>query len=174
MLVHFSCERMDDNIASFMTKGEIRQMVCAARDRQLHACRISIFTSPIRHTRPRNFTNRYKKAENQSRSDWFFNKTLAIFQSAARFRSKKESSSARAASTPKFFAPTENPTTVKKAKCASAPEFPQMRSFCFTPDAFRPKKTSVCWSRLMEISGAGFRQTIIVCSSPARDRRTNG
>jgi glycosyltransferase involved in cell wall biosynthesis len=79
MLVHFSAERMDDNIASFMTKGKFGEWLAR---RIIGNYTLAIFDFHIANSvyTAQEFYKAYKKAENQSRSDWFFNKTWQFFK----------------------------------------------------------------------------------------------
>jgi glycosyltransferase involved in cell wall biosynthesis len=79
MLVHFSAERMDDNIASFMTKGAFGSWLAR---RVIGNYTLAIFDFHIANSvyTAQEFYNAYKKAENKSRSDWFFNKSWQFFK----------------------------------------------------------------------------------------------
>ncbi|HEX8636540.1 MAG TPA: glycosyltransferase, partial [Pyrinomonadaceae bacterium] len=79
MLVHFSAERMDDNIASFMTKGAFGGWLAR---RVIGNYTLAVFDFHIANSvyTAQEFYNAYKKAENRSRSDWFFNKSWQFFK----------------------------------------------------------------------------------------------
>jgi glycosyltransferase involved in cell wall biosynthesis len=79
MLVHFSAERMDDNIASFMTKGAFGNWLAR---RVIGNYTLAVFDFHIANSvyTAQEFYNAYKKAENRSRSDWFFNKSWQFFK----------------------------------------------------------------------------------------------
>lgn len=79
MLVHFSAERMDDNIASFMTKGAFGSWLAK---RVIGNYTLAIFDFHIANSAytAQEFYKAYKKEENRGRSDWFFNKSWQIFR----------------------------------------------------------------------------------------------
>lgn len=79
MLVHFSAERMDDNIASFMTKGAFGAWLAR---RVIGNYTLAVFDFHIANSvyTAEEFYKAYKKAENKSRSDWFFNKSWRFFK----------------------------------------------------------------------------------------------
>jgi glycosyltransferase involved in cell wall biosynthesis len=79
MLVHFSAERMDDNIASFMTKGAFGGWLAR---RVIGNYTLAIFDFHIANSvyTAQEFYNAYKKAENRRRSDWFLNKCWQFFK----------------------------------------------------------------------------------------------
>ncbi len=79
MLVHFSAERMDDNIASFMSKGAIGEWFAR---RIVGNYTLAIFDFHIANSvyTAQEFYKAYKKEENKSRSDWFFNKSWQFFK----------------------------------------------------------------------------------------------
>lgn len=72
MLVHFSCERMDDNIASFMTKRRFGQWLArrVIGNYTLPSFDFHIANSPYT---AEEFYQSVNKADNPRRSDWFFN-----------------------------------------------------------------------------------------------------
>ena len=74
MLVHFSAERMDDNIESFMTKRAYGSWLAR---RVIGNYTLASFDFHIANSvyTAEEFYKAYKKAENKSRSDWFFNKS---------------------------------------------------------------------------------------------------
>lgn len=78
-LVHFSAERMDDNIASFMTKGALGGWLAR---RVIGNYTLAVFDFHIANSvyTAQEFYNAYKKAENSSRSDWFLNKCWQFFK----------------------------------------------------------------------------------------------
>jgi len=79
MLVHFSAERMDDNIASFMTKGAFGEWLAR---RIIGNYTLAIFDFHIANSvyTAQEFYKAYKKEENKNRSDWFFNKAWQFFK----------------------------------------------------------------------------------------------
>ena len=79
MLVHFSAERMDDNIASFMSKGALGEWFAR---RIVGNYTLAIFDFHIANSvyTAQEFYKAYKKEENKSRSDWFFNKSWQFFK----------------------------------------------------------------------------------------------
>jgi glycosyltransferase involved in cell wall biosynthesis len=79
MLVHFSAERMDDNIASFMSKGALGEWFAR---RIVGNYTLAIFDFHIANSvyTAQEFYKAYKKEENESRSDWFFNKSWQFFK----------------------------------------------------------------------------------------------
>jgi glycosyltransferase involved in cell wall biosynthesis len=79
MLVHFSAERMDDNIASFMSKGAIGEWLAR---RIIGNYTLAIFDFHIANSAytAQEFYKAYKKEENKSRNDWFFNKAWQFFK----------------------------------------------------------------------------------------------
>src|SRR5215210_7654934 len=79
MLVHFSAERMDDNVGSFLSQGKFGKWFArrvignyTLPNFDFHIAN-SIYTA-------QEFYNAYKTAENSSRSDWFFNKCWRFFK----------------------------------------------------------------------------------------------
>ncbi|HEX9961356.1 MAG TPA: glycosyltransferase, partial [Pyrinomonadaceae bacterium] len=78
-LVHFSAERMDDNIASFMTKGALGGWLAR---RVIGNYTLAVFDFHIANSdyTAQEFYNAYKKAENLRRSDWFLNKSWQFFK----------------------------------------------------------------------------------------------
>jgi glycosyltransferase involved in cell wall biosynthesis len=79
MLVHFSAERMDDNIASFMTEKAFGSWLAR---RVIGNYTLAVFDFHIANSvyTAQEFYNAYKKAENRRRSDWFFNKSWQFFK----------------------------------------------------------------------------------------------
>ncbi len=79
VLVHFSCERMDDNIGSFLSKGKIGKWVARRimGNYNLPSFDYHIANSPYT---AEEFYQSVKKSENPSRSDWFFNKCWQFFK----------------------------------------------------------------------------------------------
>lgn len=79
MLVHFSCERMDDNISSFLTGGKIGKWFArrVIGNYTLPNFDFHIANSPYT---AEEFYNAYKKSENPKRSDWIFNKFWRFFK----------------------------------------------------------------------------------------------
>ena len=79
LLVHFSAERMDDNIASFLTRGKIGKWLArrAIANYTLPNFDFHIANSPYT---AEEFYNAYKKSENLHRSKWIFNKFWQFFK----------------------------------------------------------------------------------------------
>jgi glycosyltransferase involved in cell wall biosynthesis len=79
LLVHFSAERMDDNIASFMTEGAFGGWLAR---RVIGNYTLAVFDFHIANSvyTAEEFYKAYKRAENKSRSDWFFNKSWRFFK----------------------------------------------------------------------------------------------
>ena len=79
MLVHFSAERMDDNIASFMTKGAFGSWLAR---RIIGNYTLAVFDFHIANSvyTAQEFYKAYKKEENESRNKWFFNKAWQFFK----------------------------------------------------------------------------------------------
>ena len=79
MLVHFSCERMDDNIGSFLSKGKLGKWFArrVIGNYTLPNFDYHIANSPYT---AEEFYKSYKKEENPKRSDWFFNKCWQFFK----------------------------------------------------------------------------------------------
>lgn len=79
MLVHFSAERMDDNIASFMTKSSFGEWLAR---RVIGNYTLAVFDFHIANSvyTAQEFYKAYKKEENARRNDWFFNKAWQFFK----------------------------------------------------------------------------------------------
>ncbi|MEJ7846911.1 MAG: glycosyltransferase [Pyrinomonadaceae bacterium] len=79
MLVHFSCERMDDNIASFLSRGKIGKWIAR---RVMGNYTFPSFDYHIANSvyTAEEFYESVKKDENPKRSDWFFNKCWRLFK----------------------------------------------------------------------------------------------
>lgn len=79
MLVHFSAERMDDNVASFMSKGAFGEWLAK---RVIGNYTLAVFDFHIANSvyTAQEFYKAYKKEENSSRNDWFFNKAWRLFK----------------------------------------------------------------------------------------------
>ncbi|MGI8669575.1 MAG: glycosyltransferase [Aridibacter sp.] len=79
MLVHFSCERMDDNIGSFLTEGKFGKWLArrVIGNYTLPSFDFHIANSPYTADE---FFQSYEKKENKNRSDWFFNKCWQFFK----------------------------------------------------------------------------------------------
>ena len=79
MLVHFSAERMDDNIASFMTRSSFGEWLAR---RVIGNYTLAVFDFHIANSvyTAQEFYKAYKKEENKRRSDWFFNKSWQFFK----------------------------------------------------------------------------------------------
>jgi glycosyltransferase involved in cell wall biosynthesis len=73
MLVHFSAERMDDNVGSFLTTGRFGKWLAR---RVIANYTLPIFDFHIANSvyTAEEFYNAYRKAENARRSDWILNK----------------------------------------------------------------------------------------------------
>ena len=79
MLVHFSCERMDDNIGSFLSDGKIGKWFArrVMGNYNFPSFDYHITNSPYTGAE---FYQSVKKSENPNRSDWFFNKCWQFFK----------------------------------------------------------------------------------------------
>ena len=79
MLVHFSCERMDDNIGSFLSKGKLGKWFArrVIGNYTLPNYDYHIANSPYT---AEEFYKSFDEAENPKRSDWFFNKCWQFFK----------------------------------------------------------------------------------------------
>ena len=79
LLVHFSAERMDDNIASYMTRSSFGEWFAR---RVIGNYTLAVFDFHIANSiyTAQEFYKAYKKEENKSRSDWFFNKAWQFFK----------------------------------------------------------------------------------------------
>ncbi len=79
ILVHFSCERMDDNIGSFLTKGKVGKWLARRLmgNYNLPSFDYHIANSPYT---AQEFYESFEKTENSKRSDWFFNKCWQFFK----------------------------------------------------------------------------------------------
>ncbi len=80
MLVHFSCERMDDNIASFVSGGKISEWFSR---RVMGAYNFPSFDFHIANSpyTAEEFYRGVKKETNQKRGDWFLNMCWRMFRS---------------------------------------------------------------------------------------------
>ncbi len=80
MLVHFSCERMDDNIGSFLSGGNAGKWLARRimGNYNLPSFDFHIANSPYTADE---FYQSIEKSENPRRSDWFFNKCWQFFKS---------------------------------------------------------------------------------------------
>lgn len=78
-LVHFSCERMDDNIGSFLSTGKIGKWLARRimGNYNLPSFDYHIANSPYT---AEEFFLAYEKENNPGRSDWFFNKCRKFFR----------------------------------------------------------------------------------------------
>lgn len=79
MLVHFSAERMDDNVSSFLSDGKLGKWFARRiignyilPNFDFHIAN-SVYTAE-------EFYKSYQKSENPKRSDWFFNKCWQFFK----------------------------------------------------------------------------------------------
>ncbi len=74
VLVHFSCERMDDNVSSFLSGGKIGKWFAR---RVMGNYNLPSFDYHIANSAytAQEFYESFRKKDNPSRSDWFFNKT---------------------------------------------------------------------------------------------------
>jgi hypothetical protein len=79
MLIHFSCERMDDNIGSFLFKGKFGKWFARRiiGNYTLPNYDYHIANSPYT---AEEFYKSFDKTENPKRSDWFFNKCWQFFK----------------------------------------------------------------------------------------------
>lgn len=80
MLVHFSCERMDDNIGSFLSGGNAGKWLARRimGNYNLPSFDFHIANSPYTADE---FYQSIEKSENLRRSEWFFNKCWQFFKS---------------------------------------------------------------------------------------------
>lgn len=80
LLVHFSCERMDDNIASFASEGNFGRWLSrrVVGNYLLPSFDFHIANSPYT---AEEFYKSVEKTENPRRSDWFFNWCWRFFKS---------------------------------------------------------------------------------------------
>ncbi|CAN5173979.1 glycosyltransferase family 1 protein [soil metagenome] len=80
MLVHFSCERMDDNIGSFLSGGNAGKWLARRimGNYNLPSFDFHIANSPYTADE---FYQAANKSENPRRSEWFFNKCRQFFKS---------------------------------------------------------------------------------------------
>ncbi len=78
MLVHFSCERMDDNISTFLTGGKIGKWLAR---RVIGNYTLPSFDYHIANSvyTAQEFYDATEKDKNPKRSDWFFNKCWQFF-----------------------------------------------------------------------------------------------
>jgi glycosyltransferase involved in cell wall biosynthesis len=102
MLVHFSCERMDDNIASFMTKGAFGKWFAR---RVMGNYNFPIFDFHIANS-PYTAQEFYNASKNRKTkvAPIGFSINAGSFSKLRAFLSKNASTFARAASTASFFA----------------------------------------------------------------------
>jgi len=79
MLVHFSCERMDDNIGSFLGGGNVGKWFAR---RVMGNYNFPLFDFHIANSpyTAREFYESVEKSENPNRSDWFFNWCWRVFK----------------------------------------------------------------------------------------------
>ena len=79
MLVHFSCERMDDNIGSFLSGGNSGKWLARRLmgNYNLPSFDYHIANSPYTADE---FYKSFEKSENPRRSNWFFNKCWQFFK----------------------------------------------------------------------------------------------
>ncbi|MCY7345694.1 MAG: glycosyltransferase [Pyrinomonadaceae bacterium] len=79
LLVHFSCERMDDNIGSFLSGGNIGKWLAR---RVMGNYNFPIFDFHIANSpyTAQEFYESVDKSKNPSRSDWFFNWCWRVFK----------------------------------------------------------------------------------------------
>jgi glycosyltransferase involved in cell wall biosynthesis len=79
MLVHFSAERMDDNVASFMTESKFGEWLAR---RVIGNYTLAVFDFHIANSvyTAQEFYKAYQREENLNRSDWFFNKAWQFFK----------------------------------------------------------------------------------------------
>ena len=162
---------MDDNIASFLTGGKIGKWLArrVIGNYTLPNFDFHIANSPYT---AEEFYNAYQKGGKSEAFRLDFSINAGGFSKLRAFRSKKEFSSARAASTATVFA-RKKIRRGKTPRCASAPKFPKTQSFCFTPEEFRRKKTSGFWLILWRF-WRKTRKKIIAFWSRARDRKPIG
>jgi glycosyltransferase involved in cell wall biosynthesis len=79
MLVHFSCERMDDNIGSFLASGSVAKWFAR---RVMGNYNFPIFDYHIANSpyTAEEFYESVEKSKNPNRSDWFFNWCWRVFK----------------------------------------------------------------------------------------------
>ena len=79
VLVHFSCERMDDNISSFLTKGSLGKWLAR---RVIGNYTLPNFDYHIANSvyTAQEFFEAAEKENNPRRSEWFFNKCWQFFK----------------------------------------------------------------------------------------------
>ena len=108
LLVHFSCERMDDNIASFMTKGAFGRWLSrrVVGNYLLPSFDFHLANSPYT---AEEFYKSVEKSENPRRSDRF-STGAGVFSNRREFRLNSGFTFARAVSTPNNFRLRENRT----------------------------------------------------------------
>ncbi|MGI8640376.1 MAG: glycosyltransferase [Pyrinomonadaceae bacterium] len=80
MLVHFSCERMDDNIGSFLSGGQLGKWLARRLMGNYNFPSFDYHIANSPYT-AEEFYQSVKKSENPRRSDWFFNKCWQFFKS---------------------------------------------------------------------------------------------
>ncbi len=80
MLVHFSCERMDDNIGSFLARGKFAEWIsrCIMGNYNFPSFDFHIANSPYT---AEEFYRSVKKETNPYRQDWFINLCWRFFRS---------------------------------------------------------------------------------------------
>ena len=78
-LVHFSAERMSDNIGSFISEGEPAKWMARRIISNYTLASFDFHVANSFYT-AQEFYNAYRKAENRRRSDWFFNKCWQLLK----------------------------------------------------------------------------------------------
>ena len=79
MLVHFSAERMDDNVGSFLSQGKLGKWFARRVIGNYTLPNFDFHIANSAYT-AQEFHNAYKRAENLRRSDWFLNKCWQFFK----------------------------------------------------------------------------------------------
>lgn len=79
VLVHFSCERMDDNIGSFLTSGRVGKWLARRLMGNYNFPSFDYHIANSPYTADE-FLQAVRKSDNPRRSDWFFNKCWQFFR----------------------------------------------------------------------------------------------
>lgn len=79
MLVHFSCERMDDNIGSFLSAGNAGKWLARRLMGNYNFPSFDYHIANSPYT-AEEFYQAVKRSENSNRSEWFFNKCWQFFK----------------------------------------------------------------------------------------------
>lgn len=81
MLVHFSCERMDDNMSSFLSAGATAKWLARRLIGNYNFPSFDFHIANSPYTADE-FYKAVEKSENPRRSDWFFNRCWQFFRAA--------------------------------------------------------------------------------------------